>query len=238
KTDGVAGTGKGGGSVAGVGQDSGGGGGTGVGGGGGREPLVLDYGDVYEGKLYQRRSFVIVNHAAMPLEFQLSSSLPASELNFSLSAATLKQFKSVHVEAKTRLQVYAHYRPVAKSPAAVARKGSQRALDMSAAADDPGKEAEAVTVRERLSITCRLVKDFQQEIQLFARRHSPQLHVLVEGNATAAGRNRCSESSNGILFVVRETAATQPSSSTADTDPTTESKGGSASSSSGASIIA
>ncbi|CAN0551932.1 unnamed protein product, partial [Ectocarpus sp. 12 AP-2014] len=68
-------------------------------------PLVLDYGDVYEGKLYQRRSFVIMNHAAMPLEFQLSSSLPASELNFSLSAATLKQFKSVHVEAKTRLQV-------------------------------------------------------------------------------------------------------------------------------------
>lgn len=58
---------------------------------------------------------------------------------------------------------------MAKSPAAVARKGSQRALDVSAAADDPGKEAEAVTVRERLSITCRLVKDFQQEIQLFAR---------------------------------------------------------------------
>ena len=47
---------------------------------------------------------MIVNHAAMPLEFQLSSSLPPSELNFSLSAATLKQFKSVHVEAKTRLQ--------------------------------------------------------------------------------------------------------------------------------------
>ncbi|CAN0473554.1 unnamed protein product, partial [Hapterophycus canaliculatus] len=69
------------------------------------EPLVLDYGDVYEGKLYQRRSFVIVNHALMPLEFQLSSSLPAYELNFSLSAVTLKQFKSVHVEAKTRLQV-------------------------------------------------------------------------------------------------------------------------------------
>lgn len=62
--------------------------------------------------------------------------------------------------------------------------------------------------------------------------------MLVEGNATAAGRNRCSESSNGILFVVRETAATQPSSSTADTNPTTESKGGSASSSSGASIVA
>lgn len=74
------------------------------GGGAHQEALVLDYGDVYEGKLYQRRSFVIVNHATMPLEFQLSSSLPASELKFSLSAVTLKQFKSVHVEAKTRLQ--------------------------------------------------------------------------------------------------------------------------------------
>ena len=90
--------------AGGVGGGSGGGGGTGGGGGGSQDALVLDYGDVYEGKLYQRRSFVIVNRAAMPLEFQLSSSLPPSELNFSLSAATLKQFKSVHVEAMTRLQ--------------------------------------------------------------------------------------------------------------------------------------
>lgn len=65
-------------------------------------------------------------------------------------------------------QVYAHYRPVAKKAAAViGRRGSQRLLNT--LPDDPGKEAEAVTVRERLSITCRLVKDFQQEIQLFAR---------------------------------------------------------------------
>lgn len=76
-----------------------------VGFGGGNDPLILDFGDVYEGKLYQWRSFVIVNHAAMPLEFQLSSSLPATEVNFSLSAMALKQFKSVHVEANTRLQV-------------------------------------------------------------------------------------------------------------------------------------
>lgn len=111
-TGGVARTGKGGlggiGSAqdvaGGVGGGSGGGGGAGGGGGGSQDALVLDYGDVYEGKLYQRRSFVIVNRAAMPLEFQLSSSLPPSELNFSLSAATLKQFKSVHVEAMTRLQ--------------------------------------------------------------------------------------------------------------------------------------
>lgn len=97
---------------AGVGKDGGGGEGNRVSGrgrsrGGGlrKEALLLDYGDVYEGMLYQRRSFVIVNKATMPLEFQLSSSLPASELNFSLSAVTLKQFKSVNVEAQTRLQV-------------------------------------------------------------------------------------------------------------------------------------
>lgn len=66
-------------------------------------------------------------------------------------------------------QVYAHYRPVAKRPAAVTRKGSERLLSLQTDGD-PGKEgAEAMTVRERLSITCRLVKDFQQEIQLFAR---------------------------------------------------------------------
>ncbi|CAM9517284.1 unnamed protein product, partial [Pylaiella littoralis] len=175
----------------------------GSGGGGAQEPLVLDYGDVYEDKLYRRRSFMIVNHAAMPLEFQLSSSLPASELNFSLSAVTLKQFKSVHVEAKTRLQVFAHYRPVAKEPAALSRKGSERV--MSAQTDDPGREVEAVTVHERLSITCRLVKDFQQEIQLYARRHSPQLRLLVEGSVHAPGETRYNESID-ILFVVRETS--------------------------------
>ena len=53
-----------------------------------------------------------------------------------------------------------------KSPA-FTKKGSERELDVSAI--EPGKETEAVTVRERLSITCRLVKDFQQEIQLLAR---------------------------------------------------------------------
>ncbi|CAM9885744.1 unnamed protein product, partial [Choristocarpus tenellus] len=77
--------------------------------GGQTQPLLLDYGDVYEGKLYQRRSFVIQNHASMPLEFQLSCSLPTSELNFSLSAVTLKQFKSVNVEANTRLQVRKYF---------------------------------------------------------------------------------------------------------------------------------
>lgn len=65
-------------------------------------------------------------------------------------------------------QVYAHYRPVAKKPSTgVARTGSERTLTIDSG--DSGKEREAVPVRERLSITCRLVKDFQQEIQLFAR---------------------------------------------------------------------
>jgi hypothetical protein len=37
-----------------------------------------------------------------------------SELNFSLSAVTLKQFKSVTIEANSRLQVFVHYVPVAR----------------------------------------------------------------------------------------------------------------------------
>lgn len=64
-------------------------------------------------------------------------------------------------------QVYAHYRPLPNKSPAVTSTASERDLDLSAIAS--GKEAEAVTVRERLSITCRLVKDFQQEIQLLAR---------------------------------------------------------------------
>lgn len=69
--------------------------------------------------------------------------------------------------------MYAHYRPVANKPASslLRRKGSERLLSLQQTDDDSGREGSgAVTVRERLSITCRLVKDFQQEIQLFARQ--------------------------------------------------------------------
>lgn len=73
--------------------------------------------------------------------------------------------------------MYAHYRPVAKTSPTVSRKGSEHDLMLSE--DDPGKEAEAVSVLERLSITCRLVKDFQQEIQLIARSaNRNRLHSL------------------------------------------------------------
>lgn len=64
-------------------------------------------------------------------------------------------------------QVYAHYRPVARRAPPLARRGSERGLTVSTG--DVADEAGNVFVRERLSITCRLVKDFQQEIQLFAR---------------------------------------------------------------------
>lgn len=201
-----------------------------------KEPLVLDYGDVYEGMLYQRRSFVIVNHASMPLEFQLSSSLPVSELNFSLSAVTLKQFKAVNVEAKTRLQVFAHYRPVARRMTNSGDGGGDMALAENGGGGSrgyPGQTAVAVdttaafgatAISERLSITCRLVKDFQQEVQLVARRHAPQLrlrtctHDIREnggagggtgggGSSGGGGSDAMRGDSLGILFVVKETSS-------------------------------
>lgn len=254
-----------------VGLDSGGGGGVGKGVGGdgvkcsrgeptSKVPLELDYGDVYEGMLYQRRSFVIVNHASMPLEFQLSSSLPASELNFSLSAVTLKQFKSVTVEAKTRLQVFPHYKPVSKKDttggeesagggvAASAGRGggggddrSGRSRDsqstvvssstVASSHPDAGAEVHATAVCERLSITCRLVKDFQQEIQLVARRHDPQLRLRpgflggrdISGSGGSGGGGQDQGGGSGtagsgsgvaavsILYVVRDSSSPVPS---------------------------
>ncbi|CAM9717112.1 unnamed protein product, partial [Discosporangium mesarthrocarpum] len=189
-----SGDGGGGGGVA-VGGGMGSGGGAGV---GQAQPLILDYGDVYEGKLYQRRSFVIKNHASMPLEFQLSCSLPAAELNFSLSAVTLKQFRSVNVDAGTRLQVYAHYRPTAKQALATP--------SISPVGGGGGKADEACEIRERISITCRLVKDFQQDIMLTARCHRPQVRTHVEGAGDAEGAGTYGDST-GILFVVKETGA-------------------------------
>ena len=89
-----------------------------------------------------------------PLRSKSGRAFPISGRGFSLSPPVPEQ-------------VYAHYRPVAKKPA-LTRKGSERLLSLQT--EGSRKEgAEAVAVRERLSITCRLVKDFQQEIQLFAR---------------------------------------------------------------------
>ncbi|KAG5179043.1 hypothetical protein JKP88DRAFT_350052 [Tribonema minus] len=161
--------------------------------------LVMNFGDVYEGKLYNRRSFVILNSSAMPLEFQLSSSLSPSELNFSLSAVTLKQFKSVTIEANSKLQVFVHYAPVARQAARSTRQLSSAGWE-EANASLPVQE---VPVREHIYITCRLVKDFQQVVQLWARRRTPQLRTHVEGTGDAEGSATYGDAT-GILFVAKE----------------------------------
>lgn len=57
------------------------------------------------------------------------------------------------------IQVYVHYQPLGTKQPEEARNDCENAC----------REPGVVIVRERLSITCRLVKDFQQEIQLVAR---------------------------------------------------------------------
>jgi hypothetical protein len=70
------------------------------------EEGVIDMGEVYYNFWYQNRSFVVVNEAAVAMEFLLSSSLDhndSTELNFSLANTSLKRFSSVTVDAKSRL---------------------------------------------------------------------------------------------------------------------------------------
>ncbi|CAM9122973.1 unnamed protein product, partial [Chrysoparadoxa australica] len=150
-----------------------------------RERLTLNFGDVYQGKLYRRRSFSIDNCSNMPLEFQLFSSLPATELSFSLSASSFEQVRGMTIEAHSRRQVYVYYRPAVSG-----RESSQ--------------------VCEELCVTCRLVKDFQRVVTLLARCHAPQLRVTTvpaiteAGEAQAGGVSLAAEDS--LLFVAPHAA--------------------------------
>jgi hypothetical protein len=70
------------------------------------EEGVIDMGEVSYNFWYRNRSFVVVNEAAVAMEFLLSSSLDhndSTELNFSLANSSLKRFSSVTVDAKSRL---------------------------------------------------------------------------------------------------------------------------------------
>eukprot|EP01041_Mallomonas_annulata_P001631 gene1631-3162_t len=58
----------------------------------------VEFADVYLGKLYRRRSFVLINISDTALEFKLSSTFPISDLMFTLSPLSLKPCTQLTVE--------------------------------------------------------------------------------------------------------------------------------------------
>lgn len=96
-------------------------------------------------------------------------------------------------------QVYVHYQPLAKRQPEEARNSCEKGLPMSDACREPG-----VMVRERLCITCRLVKDFQQEIQLVARLAHVDILSPVLGNLETSRGGKIVAFRTRFRFLIRE----------------------------------
>ena len=128
------------------------------------QTLEISYGEVFFNKLYHNRSVVIVNSSDVSLDFMLSSNVPHTELNFSLSATSLKEISSISVDAHSRLQVFLYFRPMLPSEREISRGA-------------PSSATEIWNREVEVYINCRLVKDFQETVTVRASCCHPQLKL-------------------------------------------------------------
>lgn len=109
---------------------------------------------------------MITNNSNMPLDFLLTSNLPPyepTELNFSLSRSSLRVFNTLHIDANNQVRVFVHFCP---HPPAGSAESSR--------IDTPPHPKEV-----KIFVTCRVIKDFQQTIQLLANCRYPQMNVCL-----------------------------------------------------------
>eukprot|EP00698_Gefionella_okellyi_P011205 TRINITY_DN2946_c0_g1_i1.p1 TRINITY_DN2946_c0_g1~~TRINITY_DN2946_c0_g1_i1.p1 ORF type:complete len:2682 (+),score=550.34 TRINITY_DN2946_c0_g1_i1:90-8135(+) len=118
---------------------------------------VIKAGLVSYNHLYRNRSFEIVNHTDMPLDFLLGSDLArqSTELNFSLSYTSSKFITSFTISASSRRTVFIHFRPAVPFEA----------------------PASPMSKMYSIFVTCRLIKDHRKVITLRALCQHPQLEV-------------------------------------------------------------
>ncbi|KAK4536013.1 hypothetical protein CDCA_CDCA07G2038 [Cyanidium caldarium] len=137
-------------------------------------PPSIDYGSVMLGHVYRNKSILISNHTEAALEFVLRHDLAAdaaSEFHYSTSNYALRKVSSVWVGRRSARRVFLYYRPEREASA----------------------EASQVCPRTfHALVSCRLVRDFEQRIEIRCACHPPQLSV----------------SGNDVAFVLTNTAAT------------------------------
>ncbi len=112
---------------------------------------TVDFGELVVGYMHCERSFLIQNLSPIPLEFHLSSTLPPSLLNFSMKGRNfLNSNFAVVIPSESCESVYL-------------RLQSYKKEDIDA----------------RVFVTCRLIKDFQLAVRIFASFIMPQLSVCA-----------------------------------------------------------
>lgn len=112
--------------------------------------IIVELGEVYLGTVYSARSLLLRNHADLPLAFTLQASchltdqastellgMDGSDLKFSTSRTTLKQFQYLYVDGQSSGRIYTHFSP---------RAEKERKEEM------------------HISVACRAIKNFQYTI--------------------------------------------------------------------------
>ncbi|EGC35017.1 hypothetical protein DICPUDRAFT_79246 [Dictyostelium purpureum] len=140
----------------------------------------INLGDVYYNITYTDRSFIVSNSSSMPLDFMLSTSLPPSdptEVCFSLSRSYLRQFNTLYVEPNSQVKVFLYFH--CPSP----QNTSANPLSLS---------TNNTTTKEiKIFLNCRLIRDYQQVINLTAACKYPQiklsdLNIVFKGKISLA----------------------------------------------------
>jgi hypothetical protein len=139
---------------------------------------VIDFGQVFVGQRYTRRSFVIVNLAEIPLDFQLSSNISPRELSFSLTPVSPRTSCVVSVQPKERRFIYVIFRPLTRdhqkhrSPSLV---GAATAAVMDPDNDQScyqesglGNSRKFWKLEGNIFISCNLVKNHHETIKVYA----------------------------------------------------------------------
>jgi hypothetical protein len=134
---------------------------------------VIDFGQVFVGQRYTRRSFVIVNLADITLDFQLSSNISPRELSFSLTPVSPRTSCVVSVQPKEKRFIYVIFRPLTRdhqkypslSPnAAVAEPESEQCYEESGL----GASRKFWKLEGSIFISCNLVKNHHETIKVYA----------------------------------------------------------------------
>jgi hypothetical protein len=129
----------------------------------GADSRFIDYSSVMLGQLYRHRSFVVRNKSSVGLEFMLSHDLPGSaksEASFSLTNAVLRKTTRLVIPPNETRRVFIFYQPRLEP------------TDPVEAGDD--------SVFDRVfsvSVTARLVKDYQLNVKILSRCRKPNLSI-------------------------------------------------------------
>jgi hypothetical protein len=131
-----------------------------------RTTQVIDFGQVFIGQRYTRRSFVIVNQTDITLDFQLSSNISPRELSFSLTPVSPRTCCVVSVQPKERRFIYVIFRPLTRDVTATLSREEQRENSL----EDNlfGTSQKFSRMEGSIFVSCNLVKNHHETIKVYA----------------------------------------------------------------------